>query len=365
MLRSIFVLLSCGVGYFVNAHPHCHYDLREVDSGRDLTFCPMDYAPEGICCTQAEETALEETFNAAGALTAECADYYKQVLCGVCGSYSGHLYERLAEDLGTEDGLSMKSEFCTEYIAACDEQIDIPVYGNQELGEVDYCTMHTGGGDEDLFWSYPYESSGIFDAEFTNLFPDLSNKPETTLAMHQSPDGAMYWIAGQEGILLRVDAGSLSSSSTVMDLSGGIFFDSFEEGLLDFAFSPMFSDNGYFYVSWTVDEPFHRNRLSKFEYYEGDPGATRSSEEVLLQSTERPTFYHNGGWLGFKPSDYAIEAEHHDLYWALGDGGPQFDREGHGQRTDVLFGKVVRISVPSRGSGYEVPSGNYPGAGKE
>ena len=50
-------------------------------------------------------------------------------------------------------------------------------------------------------------SDGIFDAEFTKLFPDLSNKPETTLAMHQSPDGAMYWIAGQEGILLRVGAG--------------------------------------------------------------------------------------------------------------------------------------------------------------
>ncbi|CAM9726641.1 unnamed protein product, partial [Ascophyllum nodosum] len=63
----------------------------------------MDYAPEGICCTEAEETALEATFNAVGDLTAECADYYKQILCGVCGSYSGHLYERLADDLGTED----------------------------------------------------------------------------------------------------------------------------------------------------------------------------------------------------------------------------------------------------------------------
>ena len=86
--------------------------------------------------------------------------FLPQVLCGVCGSYSGHLYERLAADLGTEDGLSMKSEFCTEYIAACNEQIDLPVYGNQEFGEeVDYCTMHTGGGEEDLFWSYPYELS--------------------------------------------------------------------------------------------------------------------------------------------------------------------------------------------------------------
>ena len=81
MLRSIIVLLSCGVGYFVYAHPHCHYDQREVDVGRDLTFCSMEYAPEGICCTEEEETALEATFNAAGALTAECADYYKQVLC--------------------------------------------------------------------------------------------------------------------------------------------------------------------------------------------------------------------------------------------------------------------------------------------
>jgi len=47
-----------------------------------------------------------------------------------------------------------------------------------------------------------------------------------------------------------------------------------------------------------------KNRLSKFQYYADDPDATRSSEEVLLESAERPTFMHNGGWLGFKPSDY-------------------------------------------------------------
>ena len=68
MLRSIFVLLSCGVGYFVYAHAHCHYYQREVDFGRDLTFCSMDYASEGICCTEEEETALEETFNASALL---------------------------------------------------------------------------------------------------------------------------------------------------------------------------------------------------------------------------------------------------------------------------------------------------------
>ena len=58
------------------------------------------------------------------------------------------------------------------------------------------------------------------------------------------------------------------------------------------------------------------------------------------------------------------QANYHDLYWAQGDGGPQQDPNDHGQRTDTLFGKVVRISVPSKGSGYEIPSDNYPGAGK-
>ena len=58
------------------------------------------------------------------------------------------------------------------------------------------------------------------------------------------------------------------------------------------------------------------------------------------------------------------QAEYHDLYWALGDEGPQEDPNDHGQRTDVLFGTVVRISVPSKGSGYEVPSGNFQDAGK-
>ena len=76
-----------------------------------------------------------------------------QLLCGVCGSYSGHLYERLAGDLGSDDGLTMKSEFCTELTTACDGQIDFSDYDGE-----DYCTVHTGGG-EDQWWSYPYELS--------------------------------------------------------------------------------------------------------------------------------------------------------------------------------------------------------------
>lgn len=79
-----------------------------------------------------------------------------QVICGVCGSYSGHLYERLAQTLGDEDGLTMKADFCEAFTSACDGQIDFPDYDG-----VGYCTMHTGGSD-DLFWSYPYEESEYY-----------------------------------------------------------------------------------------------------------------------------------------------------------------------------------------------------------
>ena len=77
---------------------------------------------------------------------------FTQVLCGVCGSYSGHLYERLADDLGTYEGLTIKNEFCTGLTSACAGQIDFPDYDGE-----DYCTVHSNGG-EDLFWSFPYES---------------------------------------------------------------------------------------------------------------------------------------------------------------------------------------------------------------
>lgn len=68
----------------------------------------------------------------------------------MCHSYSGHLYERLGPEHGALDGLTMKGAFCEELVTACAEQIIFPTYDGE-----DYCTKHTGGGD-DQFWSYPY-----------------------------------------------------------------------------------------------------------------------------------------------------------------------------------------------------------------
>ena len=61
----------------VAAHPLCYVDSRPTDVNEELTFCPEPQA--GACCTDIEEAAVEARFDAAGPLTGDCEDLYKQV----------------------------------------------------------------------------------------------------------------------------------------------------------------------------------------------------------------------------------------------------------------------------------------------
>jgi hypothetical protein len=58
---------------------------------------------------------------------------------------------------------------------------------------------------------------------------------------------------------------------------------------------------------------------------------------------------HNGGQMQFGPDGY--------LYLGVGDGGSENDPDNNGQNTDVLLGKLLRIS-PHPGDGYSIPAGN-------
>lgn len=58
------------------------------------------------------------------------------------------------------------------------------------------------------------------------------------------------------------------------------------------------------------------------------------------------------------PPSLLQAASNHDLYWSTGDGGEQEDPLNRGQDTTNLLGSIIRISVPSDGTGYTIPSGN-------
>jgi glucose/arabinose dehydrogenase len=117
-----------------------------------------------------------------------------------------------------------------------------------------------------------------------------------------------------------------------------------EMGLLGLAFHPNFQQNGYFYVNYTGQGG--HTYISRFQAT-GDVADPAS--ETLLLTVNQPYPNHNGGVLAFGPDGY--------LYAGLGDGGAGGDPQKHGQNTDSLLGKILRIDVDS-GDPYSIPADN-------
>lgn len=73
----------------------------------------------------------------------------------------------------------MTQDFCSGFVDACSGQIDFP----EENGQ-DYCTKHTGGGD-DLYWSFPYtqrEYNTLYEMKYTPRV--ISTKPYTPCGLY-------------------------------------------------------------------------------------------------------------------------------------------------------------------------------------
>lgn len=123
---------------------------------------------------------------------------------------------------------------------------------------------------------------------------------------------------------------------------------SFERGLLGMALDPDFETNRYFYLYYTVDQPYSHMRVSRFTSL-GDR-ADRSSEVVLMDfpALDGATSHH-GGAIHFGPDG--------KLYVAVGD----HYKAGEAQSLNSLFGKILRInsdgSIPEDNPFYRETTG--------
>jgi hypothetical protein len=136
-------------------------------------------------------------------------------------------------------------------------------------------------------------------------------------------------------------------------LSGG------EQGLLGLAFHPNFQNpaSRFLYVNYTWGETGTPGNTRVERYTMQANGAVDTASRQTVMEFAQPFNNHNGGWLGFHPTNGL-------LYIASGDGGDANDPQNNGQRTDTLLGKMLRVDVnadafpadPNRN--YAIPAGN-------
>ena len=152
---------------------------------------------------------------------------------------------------------------------------------------------------------------------------------------------------GHIRIVKRQPAGGWALEPTpFLDISPKVST-AWQQGFFSVAFHPDYDTNGYFYVYYmdlNEDSVLERYSVSAADPDRADP-ASGSVVMVVLQLDD----IHNGGMAAFGPDGY--------LYWALGDGGPQFDPSCVAQDPGSPLGKMLRLDVDS-GAPYAIPPSN-------
>ncbi len=176
--------------------------------------------------------------------------------------------------------------------------------------------------------SPPLSAQPPADLQLTSLGVAVSSP----LAVRHAGDGSQrLFIVQRSGTILIYQPGAGLLGSPFLDIVSDVdtFF---EGGLLGLAFHPSYSENGYFYVSYTRDGGPLETVIERFEVSAADPNDADEASRIEILTLGQPAGNHNGGDIHFGPDGF--------LYFGLGDGGAS---SGTSQNTDTLLGKMLRI----------------------
>lgn len=160
-------------------------------------------------------------------------------------------------------------------------------------------------------------------------------------------DGRGHLYVVEKNGRIRVVRDGELVETPVLDIGARVKFCD-ECGLLGVAFHPAFSQNGFFYVSYTR-KPDGATVIARFHVPPGTPDVADPASELQLLTMSQPSANHNGGAPRFGPDGY--------LYIGLGDGGSSNDPGNLAQDRNSLLGKLLRIDVDG-GTPYAIPPGN-------
>ena len=174
-------------------------------------------------------------------------------------------------------------------------------------------------------------------------FPEL--KFDEPLAVTSAPGSDRLFVAERYGKIFSFEnKGQTQTSDLLLDVGKVVY------GL---AFHPQFQRNGYFYVTYVLDDKKEEpkgTRVSRFQVRRDNSNRAELGSEVVL--LEWPSGGHNGGCLRFGPDGY--------LYVATGDSSGIADQYKNGQDISNLSGAILRIDVDHQDEGrrYRIPADN-------
>jgi len=204
--------------------------------------------------------------------------------------------------------------------------------------------------------------AGCGDANHPAPSASISLQPIATglsspLDLEQPPNNSGRLFVVEQGGFIRIIQSGALLAQPFLDLSSKIVpnFAGTEMGLLGVTFHPAFQQNRKFYVNYVRSNAGQfQSVISEFQASVTNPNlADPASERILLVVNQVSNFpNHKAGQLAFGPDGF--------LYFGLGDGGSGGDPFGHGQDTNILLGKMMRIDVNSTSPGlpYAIPADN-------
>jgi len=142
-------------------------------------------------------------------------------------------------------------------------------------------------------------------------------------------DPTTLYVVEQGGVIKIVKNGQ--TTGTFLDIHS-IVKCCGERGLLSMAFSPHYTSNHLFYVSY--DDLSGNSEIAQ---YTASNGAGVPSSGKIILTVDQPTEFHKGGQLQFDKRGY--------LYVGFGDGGPERDPNQTAQNPSLRLGKLLRSTT--------------------
>lgn len=182
----------------------------------------------------------------------------------------------------------------------------------------------------------------VFAQTFTFTTYTPSGALTEPISITQAPGDDRLYVVERSGTIRIVNTDGSMVAGDWLDISGRVYDNNNEQGLLGLAFDPDYQTNGYFYVNYTIDTTGNTGidgdtRISRFSRSTINPLIADPASEVKILCVKQPYWNHNGGGLNFGPDGY--------LYCGFGDGGSGGDPQNRAQNTDTLLGKMLRLNV--------------------